>query len=704
MRPTPDKTRGALSNRTGRFEALAVEAVDDGWGMADEELPPIQTTVQAEPPASVITRNNSPDIPFDLSINPYRGCEHGCPYCLDGETRILMGDGRQKPLAELKVGDEIYGTVRRGFYRRYVRTRVLAHWRTSKPAMRIRLADGTELLASGDHRFLTERGWKYVTQCERPDQRPYLTLNNTLMGFGRVAGSPRSERSADYRRGYLCGLIRGDGHLGVYRYTRPGRANADQHRFRLAMTDTEALERASEYLAGFGISTDRFLYLAATAVRRRMEAIRTSAMASVAAISRLVEWPEQPAGDWLVGYVGGIFDAEGSFSDGVIRIANTNQRIIDVLHDGLRSLQFDTVIETPRPHAPKPVHYVRVRGGLREHLRFIACFNPSISRKRNIEGQSVRSAARLEVVGIEPTAGIRDLFDITTGTGDFVANGVISHNCYARPSHQYLSLSAGLDFETRLFYKKDAAAHLREELGRRSYRPSPINLGANTDPYQPLERRLGVTRSILEVLAEAHHPVTIVTKGALVVRDIDILSRLAAERLVKVFVSVTTLDVELKRRMEPRAASPNARLAAIGRLAQAGVPVGVMYAPVVPAINDHELEAVLEAAAAAGARTAGYVLLRLPGEVRDLFYEWLDLHFPDRAQKVRHRIRELRGGRDNDPRFGQRMRGQGPWAALLRRRFEAACRKNGLASHRDDPLSTDLFRPPTRSPGQMELW
>jgi DNA repair photolyase len=246
--------------------------------------------------------------------------------------------------------------------------------------------------------------------------------------------------------------------------------------------------------------------------------------------------------------------------------------------------------------------------------------------------------------------------------------------------------------------------HLREELSRRSYKPSAINLGANTDPYQPLERKLGITRSILEVLAECRHPVTIVTKGALVVRDIDVLSRLAAERLVKVFVSVTTLDDELKRRMEPRAASPRARLAAIGKLAAAGIPAGVMFAPVVPAINDHELEAILDASAEAGAKTAGYVLLRLPGEVRELFFEWLELHFPDRAEKVRNRIRELRGGRDNDSRFGHRMRGQGPWAELLRKRFEAGCRKHGLVSGRSEPLSAEKFRPPNRSPGQMDLW
>jgi DNA repair photolyase len=705
MHPRVEKGRGAVSNRTGRFESLSVEAVDDGWGIADEPLPPLETTVQAEPPASVITRNNSPDIPFDLSINPYRGCEHGCVYCLSGDTSILMGDGSQKSLDEVEVGDDIYGTVKEGFYRRYIRTRVLAHWKTRKLAWRIRLADGSELTASGDHRFLTERGWKYVVNAKRNDrQRPYLTLNNTLMGFGTLAPVPRRGHSSDYRRGYLCGLIRGDGHLGVYRYARPGRSNGDQHRFRLAMADNEALDRAAAFLTGFGIATDRFLFQAASSARRRMDAIRTSAKATVEAIGKLIAWPDRPEGDWVLGFVGGLFDAEGSFQDGTIRIANTDQRIIEVLSDGLRNLKFDSIVERKRQDSKRPLHYVRVRGGLKEHLRFFGAFDPSIARKRGIVGQSVKSAARLEVVEIQPLGRMLELFDMTTGTGDFIANGVISHNCYARPSHQYMNLSAGLDFETRLFFKKDAAAHLREELNRRSYKPSAINLGANTDPYQPLERKLGITRSILEVLAESHHPVTIVTKGALVVRDIDVLSRLAAEQLVKVFVSVTTLDDELKRRMEPRAASPRARLAAIGKLAAAGIPTGVMFAPVVPAINDHELESVLDASAAAGAKTAGYVLLRLPGEVRDLFFEWLDLHFPDRAQRVRNRIRELRGGRDNDSRFGHRMRGQGPWAELLRRRFDASCRRNGLVSGRDSPLSAERFRPPNRSPDQMELW
>ena len=275
--------------------------------------------------------------------------------------------------------------------------------------------------------------------------------------------------------------------------------------------------------------------------------------------------------------------------------------------------------------------------------------------------------------------------------------------CFARPAHAYVNLSPGLDFETRLFFKQDAAARLREELSRPRYRCSPIALGTNTDPYQPIERRYRVTRSILELMLECNHPVSIVTKSALVLRDLDLLVPLAQRRLARVYLSVTTLDDDLKRRMEPRAASPRARLAAVRALSGAGVPVGVMFAPVIPAINDHELEAVVGAAAAAGAGSMAYILLRLPGEVRDLFYEWVGTHFPDRASRVTSRIRDLRGGRDNDPRFGSRMRGAGPWADLLRARFDAACRRAGLPGPGDAPLDIAAFRPPRPASGQLDL-
>jgi len=276
--------------------------------------------------------------------------------------------------------------------------------------------------------------------------------------------------------------------------------------------------------------------------------------------------------------------------------------------------------------------------------------------------------------------------------------------CFARPAHAYVNLSPGLDFETRLFFKQDAAARLREEISRPRYRCTPIALGTNTDPYQPIERRYRVTRGILELMLECEHPVSIVTKSSLVLRDLDLLAGLARRNLVRVFVSVTTLDDELKRRMEPRAASPRARLAAVSALADAGIPVGVMYAPVVPAINDHELEAVVEAAARAGAGSVDYILLRLPREVRDLFYEWLDVHFPDRAARVRSRIHEMRDGLDNDPRFGHRMRGSGPWADLLRSRLDAACRRHGLRRERGRALDCGRFRRPEPAGGQLALW
>lgn len=276
--------------------------------------------------------------------------------------------------------------------------------------------------------------------------------------------------------------------------------------------------------------------------------------------------------------------------------------------------------------------------------------------------------------------------------------------CYARPSHAYLGLSPGLDFETRLFYKADAARVLEGELARPGYICKPIMLGANTDPYQPLEKRLGVTRSILEVLARTRHPVAVVTKSALVLRDLDLLADLARDALVSVTLSVTTLDPDLKRVLEPLAASPEARLRTLQGLARAGVPAGVLVAPVIPALTDHELERILEACAAVGARWAGYVLLRLPYEIKELFREWLARHYPQRAAHVMALVRDMRGGRDNDPRFGARMRGTGPYALLLRSRFRLAARRFGLdGAAARGTLDTTRFRPPEPGGAQLRL-
>lgn len=270
--------------------------------------------------------------------------------------------------------------------------------------------------------------------------------------------------------------------------------------------------------------------------------------------------------------------------------------------------------------------------------------------------------------------------------------------CYARPSHNYVGLSPGLDFETRIFFKADAVKLLRAELASPGYRCRPIMLGANTDPYQPVERQQRVTRELLELLHDCGHPVAIITKGVLIERDLDLLASLARRNLVRVTVSIPTLDGALKRILEPRAASIAARLRILAALRDRGVPCGVFVAPVIPALNDHELEAVLAAAAAAGAGRANYVPLRLPFEVAALFEEWLREHYPERAKRVLAQVRALRGGALNDPCFGSRMRGQGAWADLLLARFAIASRRLGLSTHRVLELDTTRFRPP-RLPG-----
>ena len=275
--------------------------------------------------------------------------------------------------------------------------------------------------------------------------------------------------------------------------------------------------------------------------------------------------------------------------------------------------------------------------------------------------------------------------------------------CFARPSHSYLNLSPGLDFETKIRAKGNLAEVLRAELAKPGYVPKPINIGSNTDPYQPIEREWKVTRAILEVLVEHEHPFTIVTKSALVERDIDLIAPMAAKRMARVYLSITTLDRELARRLEPRATAPQRRLQAVKTLANAGIPVGVMVAPVIPQLNDRDLEAILEAAAESGARSAGWILLRLPREVAPLFRAWLDTHYPLRAAHVMSLVQQMRGGHDYDATFGARMRGSGTFAELLEKRFAIACRRLGLNHGRRDHAGLDAsrFRPPVMDDGRQ---
>ena len=698
------KGRGATINPEGRFETVNREAHDDGWFQEPEDAATKPRTVIAiEHAKSVISRHDSPDVGFMQSINPYRGCAHGCCYCQIGSTPILLADGRTRPLSELRKGDEIYGTYFDGKYRRYTKTVVLDHWITVKPAYRITLEDGTELVASGDHRYLSDRGWKYVTGAEPgPNQRPFLTLNNKLMGTGAFAEG--TAENDEYRRGYLCGMLRGDAHISDSPRidARTGKSYL-RNVCRLALGDVEALLRTDDFLADFGIGARDHVFSTGTDSRRPMYAITATGADRLRIIRQLIRWPLSPSRDWTVGFLAGIFDAEGSFSQAVLRISNSDAEIIDWVTRSLRLLGFGFAIEQQRGRN-KPVHVVRLRGGLREHLRFFHSVRPAITRKLDLEGQAIKSDAKLRVVSIEPLGKAMRLYDITTGTGDFIANGVVSHNCFARPSHAYLGLSPGIDFETRLTVKVNAAEKLREEFAKPGYRCQPLTIGVNTDAYQPIEREHRITRSILEVCHETRHPVSLITKSALIERDLDILVPMAKERLVNVTLSITTLDHDISRHMEPRTSAPARRLLAVQRLSQAGIPVSVNVAPVVPFLTDSELEPILEASAKAGALSAGYVLVRLPWEVKDIFRAWLEEHFPLKAAHVMSRIHEMREGRDNDPQFGTRMVGTGLFAELLRQRFDKACKRFGL-NERESlfDLETALFRAPSLN-GQASLF
>jgi DNA repair photolyase len=275
--------------------------------------------------------------------------------------------------------------------------------------------------------------------------------------------------------------------------------------------------------------------------------------------------------------------------------------------------------------------------------------------------------------------------------------------CYARPTHSYLNLSPGIEFETRIVAKVNAAERLQDALSAKGYTPGQLNIGSVTDAYQPAERRLRITRSVIEVLSQARHPFSIITKSSLVERDIDLIAPMAAQRMAAVYVSITTLQPELARTLEPRASAPHRRLKTIESLAKAGIPVGVSVSPVIPFLNEPELERILQAARDAGASSAFSIVLRLPWEVNPLFQQWLQQHVPDKAERIMARVRDMRGGKDNDSRFGTRMIGQGVWAQLLRQRFEKTCASLGLSRTRID-LDLSRFRPPGVAPGQAELF
>ncbi|WP_422745192.1 intein-containing Rv2578c family radical SAM protein [Micromonospora sp. WMMD754] len=556
-------------------------------------------------------------VPFEWTINPYRGCSHACTYCLSGDTPILMADGRTRAISELEPGDRIYGTERRGAYRHYVVTTVLDKWSTVKRAHRVTLADGTTLVASGDHRFLTERGWKHVTGSMRGGaRRPYLTTRNRLLGTGRFAVAPK--RSTDYRRGYLHALVRGA--------DRPGT------RFRLATSATEALERAERFLADAGVDVEQ---TSGRAGRRSATAMRTTGSALVGAVADLVRPPDEPTDDWRLGFLAGLFDAAGSCRRGVFRIGVADDRSCRHAAEALDRFAFRWVRDEPGNRTGSC--QLRLTGGLPERLRFFHLTDPAVTRKRSIEGTALKCAARLQVTAVEDLGLELPLWDITTGTGDFIANGVVSHNCFARNTHTYLDLDAGADFDRKVVVKVNAGELVRRELSAPRWRGAHVAMGTNVDCYQRAEGRYHLMPPILEALRDFANPFSILTKGTLLLRDLPLLRQAAEVTRIGLSYSVGFVDEALWRVAEPGTPSPRRRLDAVRRLTDAGFAVGVLMAPILPGLSDDEesIDATVAAIAASGASGVTPLALHLRPGAREWYARWLAREFPHLVPRYR---------------------------------------------------------------------
>lgn len=564
-------------------------------------------------------------LPFNWTINPYRGCSHSCSYCTSPDTPILMADGRISEIGNLVVGDRVYGTEFDGKYRRYVITDVLDKWTSVKRAFRITLEDRTELIASGDHRFLSDRGWKHVIGAEHgPLQRPFLTVNNKLIGTGRFARRPKED--ADYRRGYLTGMIRGDAHLRSEAYKTPA-GNRVSPSCRLALVDREALMRSKKYLLAIGVTTREFVFQQAVGAYRQVDAIITGA-AGARVVGEHIEWLDRPSLSWCRGFLAGIFDAEGSCSRGILRISNSDPEILARIGSSLRRLNFFYVQETPKPNR---VACIRLLGGLRERQRFFHAVDPAITRKRSIEGMALKSDARLGIESIEDLGIEIPMVDITTGTGDFIANGVVSHNCFARVTHTFLDMNAGSDFDSKIVVKVNAPELLRKELRAKRWKGELVAMGTSTDPYQRAEGRYELMPKIIQALTEVRNPFSILTKGTLILRDLDLLVEAAAVTDVTTSFSIGTFDEEVWAKSEPGTPHPRNRMAAVKRLNEAGVPCGVLVAPILPGLSDSQdqLKEVIDGALDAGATHIYPILLHLRPVVREEYLGWLQDTYPE---------------------------------------------------------------------------
>lgn len=625
---------------------------------------------------SVLNRvPGSSPVPFRWTVNPYRGCGHACTYCVVGSTPVLLADGRTRPIAHLQVGDVVMGTELVGGVRRYVRTPVLAHWSTVKPAHRVTLADGTRLVTSGEHRFLTERGWRHVTRgwCAS-GRRPWLRPGSVLLGPGGVPGHGRRSHGRAYRDGYVTGLVRADGDAAG--------AGPFDRCFPSQRLEIEALGRAHHFLAsgewalagvgahGTGTGTGDPVGpepgvldgggTSGSAWDRRRGPDRPHAA-----------WPLHPHDDWCAGFLAGVVDARATVTDGVLRIALVDEQIIGRVAGALHRLGFGFALRRHtagsmrgRMAARGPECAVELGGGAETFLRFLHRVDPASARHRDLGGAPVTGDPARRVESVHALGVELPMYDITTGTGDFVAGGVVHHNCFARNTHTYLDLDAGADFDRQIVVKVNVARVLDRELRAPRWNREPVAMGTNTDPYQRAEGRYRLMPGVIAALARSGTPFSLLTKGTVLSRDLPQIAAAATDVPVGMGVSIALLDRPLQARLEPGTPAPQARLDLVRRIVDAGLPCGVMVAPVLPLLTDsaEALDALLERIAATGASGASVLALHLRPGTREWFLAWLAREYPKLVEPYG---RLYRRGAYVDPQYrralGERV------APLLRR-------------------------------------